>query len=260
MTLPADPSTTRGGRRATEPRPSSPPLVSVIVPVLNRAPALAECLASVLCQDCPGVELIVLDGGSTDGTLDVLRRHDDRVSLWVSEPDLGIYDAMNKGVDASTGEWLYFLGSDDRLASPGALSAMLEGDTAQWQVLMGSVVDEQERRFVSRLGTKTLLVNTVHHQSVLYRRSLFRDFRYGTGYRVLGDYELNLRVLMTGTPVLRRDVVVARCAGTGVSHGRSAWSAQLDLFRMRRDYVGLPLNLMCLAAGLVNRARRGLFG
>lgn len=90
------------------------PLVSVIIPTRNSETSLPRCLDSVLAQTYPHVEIIVVDGASTDGTLDVLRAYDDRVDYWISEPDEGIYPAMNKGLDLARGELVGILGSDDR--------------------------------------------------------------------------------------------------------------------------------------------------
>jgi glycosyltransferase involved in cell wall biosynthesis len=82
-------------------------------------------MESILRQDYPNIEHIVLDGGSSDGTVDVLRKYDDRIALWKSEPDRGIYDAWNKGLALARGEWICFLGADDEFLS-GAVSAYME--------------------------------------------------------------------------------------------------------------------------------------
>ena len=82
------------------------PLVTVVTAVFNGQPTIQGCLESVLKQDYPNIEHILLDGGSTDGTLDVLHQYDDRIALWKSEPDKGVYDAWNKGLTEAHGEWI----------------------------------------------------------------------------------------------------------------------------------------------------------
>ena len=89
------------------------PLVSIVTVVYNGAATIERTIASVLGQSYPNIEYIIVDGGSTDGTLDILRAHEDRVDLWVSERDGGIYDAMNKGVALCTGEWVGLINADD---------------------------------------------------------------------------------------------------------------------------------------------------
>src|ERR1700722_12907065 len=92
----------------------SKPLVSVITVVYNGAATLETTLLSVIGQSYDRVEYIVVDGGSKDGTLDLIDRYKSHIATWVSEPDKGVYDAMNKGIRMAKGDWLFFLGSDDR--------------------------------------------------------------------------------------------------------------------------------------------------
>ena len=100
------------------------PLVSVITAVFNGGGTIRGCIESVLEQDYPHIEHIVIDGGSTDGTVDVLREYDNRIALWISEPDGGVFDAWNKALDLAHGEWIAFVGADDTFF-PGAISEYL---------------------------------------------------------------------------------------------------------------------------------------
>src|SRR5689334_2190715 len=91
------------------------PTVSIIIPTYNSEVLLETALESILRQTYPYREIVIIDGGSTDRTVDVIKHYSRHVAYWVSEKDAGIYDAMNKGVEAATGDWLYFMGSDDQL-------------------------------------------------------------------------------------------------------------------------------------------------
>src|SRR5665647_395262 len=99
------------------------PLVSIIVPSFNHGSYVREALESILAQDYPSVECIVLDGGSTDGTLSTLESYGDRIH-WLSEPDQGLYDAVNKGWAMARGEWLGWVNCDDKLC-PGAIARLM---------------------------------------------------------------------------------------------------------------------------------------
>ena len=101
-----------------------PGRVSIITSVYNAASTLEGCLLSVRNQSYHDVEHIVIDGGSTDGSVELIQRHSSQLAYWISEPDGGISDAWNKGLSAATGEWIAFLGADDVLL-PDALSQYL---------------------------------------------------------------------------------------------------------------------------------------
>ena len=104
------------------PDPASPLRLTVGIVTLDAAEVLERALTSILRHRSPALELVVLDGGSRDGTVEILRRHDADIDLWRSEADAGIYDAMNKLRQVASGDWLLFLGADDELlASPHQL-------------------------------------------------------------------------------------------------------------------------------------------
>ncbi len=108
--------TLKGGRRERgQQRSSSPdqPLVSIVTVVFNGAATLERTMQSVFTQSYPNIEYIIVDGGSKDGTVELLRKHEERLDLWVSERDRGIYDAMNKGVALCSGAWVALINADD---------------------------------------------------------------------------------------------------------------------------------------------------
>jgi glycosyltransferase involved in cell wall biosynthesis len=105
--------------------PALPPRITIVTPALNSVEFIEDCIVSVLDQGYPRLEYIVVDGGSSDGTLEVVRRYEDRLSLWLSEPDRGQAEAINKGMRRATGELVSWLNSDDFLY-PGALAAAAE--------------------------------------------------------------------------------------------------------------------------------------
>ena len=175
------------------------PLVTIITATRNSADTLRACLRSVQQQDYPAIEHLVVDGGSTDGTLDILQQEAAANLLWHSERDSGIYDAWNKGLARARGEWIAFLGSDD-LYLPGAVSAYM--DLAQAhpgaQYLSGQV------RWMGPRGPRTIgtawqwprfqRYMCVAHVGSMHHRSLFQQYgTYDTSLRIVADYELLLR-------------------------------------------------------------------
>jgi len=96
-------------------------LISIITVVYNGETHLEQTIKSVLNQTYPNTEYIIIDGGSTDGTLDIIKKYNDKIAFWVSEPDNGIYDAMNKGIELATGEWINFMNAGDTFANKNTI-------------------------------------------------------------------------------------------------------------------------------------------
>lgn len=211
-----------GRRRAGDPVQWSRPerSISVITVTRNAVGVLARCLDSVQAQSHPEVEHLIVDAASTDGTVDVLRGHGDRIAWWRSEEDGGIYDAMNKGIAAARGSWICFLGADDALAGPDVLAQVASRLDPGLSLAYGDVRYPAGRRVRSRLGPRILLRNTVHHQGAFYAARTFRDFRYDASLRLIADYELNLRLYVARAPCRRLPVLVAECADAGASRVR----------------------------------------
>jgi glycosyltransferase involved in cell wall biosynthesis len=172
----------------------------VITSTLNSGKLLSACLESVLSQDYPNIEHIVMDGGSADDTIDVLREYEDRIALWKSEPDKGIYDAWNKAVCEARGEWICFLGSDDEFL-PHAIADYMSIAAANpdAEYLSSKVNVVHPSGYVRTLGrpwswSRFSQAMCTPHAGSMHRRTLFdRLGIYDTSYRIVGDYELLLR-------------------------------------------------------------------
>ena len=115
------------------------PRLSIIIPTFNSAKTLSRCLDSVISQSFTDWEVLMMDGVSNDDTIKIASScQDSRIRIY-SEPDKGIYDAMNKGIDKSRGEWLYFLGSDDYLFNSHSLEDVFKNDIEKYDVVYGDV-------------------------------------------------------------------------------------------------------------------------
>lgn len=169
-----------------------PPFVSIIIAVRNGRDHLDAALTSIQSQDPELYELIVIDGGSTDGTLDILRRHSTNIHYWTSEPDRGIYDAMNKGIKQANGRYLYFLGSDDRLTVD--LRSLTSVITDPLTIYYGYVRTSKGSSVADGPWSAwRLAVSTINHQCIFYPLAAFEDAAYSLKYKVLADWAFNLR-------------------------------------------------------------------
>jgi glycosyltransferase involved in cell wall biosynthesis len=158
------------------------PLVSIITAVYNGNAAIEKTIKSVVNQNYPNFEYLVIDGGSTDGTVETLKKYNNVIDYWVSEPDKGVYDALNKGIDLAKGEWLYFLGADDRLADEDVLSFIFSKPPKS-KMLYGNVVwGKTGRIYDGKFSKMKLCYKNICHQAIFYHRDLFR---------ILGKFELN---------------------------------------------------------------------
>ena len=198
------------------------PTLSIIIPVFNGGKTLDSCLQSILSQTYNDYEVIVCDGQSTDDTLGILSKHADKVVL-SSVQDKGVYDAMNRGLNLASGDWIYFLGADDVLANSKVLDSVFSHDYQGVDLVLGMAKHENLSSkkvpvdYRSSLSSKTLWRNTVHHQSAFYHKSIFTDFRYNIEYKILADYHLNLRLLKSGARSFEIDEVIAVCDASGLS-------------------------------------------
>jgi putative colanic acid biosynthesis glycosyltransferase len=203
----------------------------------NPGPRLATALNSVWEQRGTPPELIVIDGGSTDGTREWLEQHRPRVACLVSGPDQGIYAAMNRGLAAARGDWVLFLGADDRLASEIVLAevAVQLGQTAG-SIVVGEIAYEDGRVYHLASSPRPLARNFVHHQGAFYRRSLFAENgEFDASLRVMADYDFNLRLWKKHVRFKPFALCVARCGAGGVSD-RGAWRGYREEIRVRHRH------------------------
>lgn len=216
---------------------SAAPPVSVIVVCQNPGPRLHTALASIWEQAPGTADLIVVDGGSTDGTRAWLEARRDRIHVLIAEPDRGVYDAMNKGVAVARTDWVLFLGADDRLAS-GEVLATLAPTLARTDagVVAGEAVYTDGRRYRLRLPPKPIARNFVHHQAAFYRRRLLAaDGGFDLTYRIMADYEMNLRLWRGRARFESVPERIAVCGSGGLSdHGR--WQGYREEIAVRHRY------------------------
>jgi glycosyltransferase involved in cell wall biosynthesis len=198
---------------------------SIVTVTHNAAAVLPGTLESLRAQRDAEYEWVLADGGSTDATMQIARSFDAAPASLVSEPDRGIYDAMNKAVARAQGDWVYFLNADDALAAPDVLArvAARAGDA---DLVVGRVLVVGDGPDVLRgydhLTPRRLLFDSLCHQAVFARRNLFERFGvFDLQYRYAADYDWLLRVWRGGARVVFEDSVVARFRAGG-AHAKAA--------------------------------------
>lgn len=203
------------------------PLISVIVAVFNGVETLKRCIDSVSTQTYKNSELIVIDGGSADGTRDLIERNSQHIVYWESERDRGIYHAWNKALEVAHGDWMYFLGADDYFVDDYVLARIashLKHGSTFARVVYGCVdLVRKDGSVIETFGSQwnrkrfTQLM-TLPHQGVFHHRSLFQEFgHFNEEFRIAGDYEFLLRELKSRDPIFVVDVTIAAMQFGGMS-------------------------------------------
>ncbi len=181
------------------------PLFSIIIPTYNSENTIAKALDSVLSQNFSGYEIILVDGLSTDKTSSIIEGYQrgSKNIHWSSEKDKGIYDALNKALKKANGEWLLFLGSDDSFYDQDVLKNVAEAieKEAGLQMIYGNVklnksigFNSDSLIYAGEFHSNRLLTANICHQAIFYHRSLFEKFgAFNTKYRLLADWDFNLR-------------------------------------------------------------------
>lgn len=179
----------------------SQPLITVVTVVYNAESTLEQTILSVINQTYDNVEYILVDGASTDGTLDIIKKYEDKVDYWVSEPDKGIYDAMNKGINLASGDYIALLNADDwyELDVCETVSAEIKKKKFDVYHAMGRFLDKQD--CVQRIfacSERELDKGCLVHETCFVRKGIYEEIKYDTSYKSAADYDFLCKILKKG--------------------------------------------------------------
>ncbi|MFV0311345.1 MAG: glycosyltransferase family 2 protein [Dysgonomonas sp.] len=200
-------------------------LFSIIIPTFNSSLTIRACIKSVLDQTFSDFEILIMDGVSNDETLDIIESYNDKRIHIYSEKDSGIYDAMNKGVDKAKGEWLYFIGSDDKLYNNTVLETVfLNIRKTKKKIIYGSVEivgdsgwAKDGEIYDGYFNLNKLLRKNICHQAIFYKKSIFKKMGYfNTSYVICADYDFNLKCY-SNYGFLYLDIIIAKFRGGNTS-------------------------------------------
>lgn len=165
-------------------------LISVVLVTYNAEKFLQRCLDSIYSQHYPHIEVIVMDGGSTDGTAAILQNNTGKLAFWKSEKDDGIYEAMNKALDHIRGQWVYFIGADDILTP--AFSQMATELTDPYAIYYGNVL-KAGRKYLGKMAPYKQAKTGINHQAIIYPVGIFASRKFDTRYRISADHVFNMQ-------------------------------------------------------------------
>lgn len=226
------------------------PKISIVTVVWNDAIGLERTIQSAINQTYENVEFIVIDGASTDGTVEVIKKYEEHIDYWVSEKDNGIYDAMNKGILAATGMWVNFMNAGDTFVDNNVLSNLKFENYLNDVLLYGKKI--QEGKIIHPLPIEKLEIGEIHanHQSMFFNKEkLGNDLYYDLTYKIYADYELANKIYLNFKNLIKYiDIVVADFEGGGVSSVVSKQKRK-DKYQILYKHYGLS----GLVKGLIYR-------
>ena len=231
----------------------SKPLITIIIAVFNGAKTLQQCIDSVSQQSYANKQLIIIDGGSTDGTVELLQANDQSISYWVSEPDKGIYNAWNKGLLQAKGEWICFIGADDYFWDSLVLERMstqllivpLNIRVVYGQIMLLNIDGEN----LYKIGKPWLKVKKrfkqimcIPHPGLMHRSSLFEQHgQFDESFRIAGDYELLFRELQTANAMFIPNLITIGMREGGVSSDPNNTLKAMQEIRLAQKINGQKL-------------------
>jgi glycosyltransferase involved in cell wall biosynthesis len=202
-------------------------IVSIVTIVLNDPAGFTKTARSIAEQNYEALEWIVVDGGSSDGTVAEIEKYRQDISYWVSEHDNGLYDAMNKGLARASGDWVLFLNAGDVLADPSVLSRIFSQDVSKFDVIYGDwIADYLSFKAARHAGAPEDLWQGMvfSHQSLFIRALLVKPLGFRVQYRIGADYEMVTRLFFSGRQFHYFPEPISVTEAYGISH-RQMYSA-----------------------------------
>jgi len=213
------------------------PVISIVTVVYNGGKYLEQTIKSVLSQGYDNVEYIIIDGGSTDNTLEIIKKYDYGIDYWISEPDSGIYNAMNKGASLSTGEYIAFLNADDWYADNVVriVSSVIKANNVDY--IFGNVSMQDKVKdawvFSSRIDDYKYKM-PLPHPSLFVRSDYLLNVGFDESYKAIADYDFILKLINKNLKYIYIDRVFAYFRLGGVSSS----AHEIEHFRLAYNHFG----------------------
>lgn len=195
-------------------------LLTVVTVVYNAEDLIEETIKSVIYQTAfENIEYLVIDGASTDNTMSIVKNYADKIDVLVSEPDKGIYHAMNKAIDLATGKWINFMNAGDTFVSPTTVDQCLNAISETTDVLYGNFYYvKNNNKELLKCEIKNIYTDiALNHQSMLYRTSILKKYKYNESYKIVADCDLNLKLYSNGYKFQYINIPIANFLAGGLN-------------------------------------------
>ena len=224
------------------------PKVTIVTVTYNAEEYLEQTIKSVIKQDYPNIEYIIIDGASSDRTVEIIKEYQKYISYWTSEPDSGIYDAMNKGIDIATGEWINFMNAGDSFAEPSTISNVINNLDKNTDIIAGDIyyLENSKSTYKKSYGLdKKFDGMFCCHQAMFVKTYLMKKYKFNTIYKIVADYDFTLKCAMNNYNFQFVDFAVANFLSGGISETNKI-QAKIEDFFIQSHYIKNKDNLFNL--------------
>jgi glycosyltransferase involved in cell wall biosynthesis len=212
------------------------PLITVITVVRNGEKTLEETILSVINQTYKNIEYIIIDGASTDSTLDIIRKYEGKIDYWMSEPDEGIYYAMNKGIDLATGDFIAMLNSDDWYeisACEEIVNKIRETDADVYYGMMRVYDGDKHLHYIYAYTINAISRFMISHPSCFISHEIYFKYKYDVTYKSASDYDLLIRIVTANYKFCFIEKILVNFRMDGMSSG---FKGQKEANEIKRKY------------------------
>lgn len=213
--------------------------VSIITVVFNAQEYLENTIKNITLLDYTNIEYIIIDGGSTDETVNIIKKYSTYISYWISEPDKGIYDAMNKGIERVTGEWIIFMNAGDTFFNSTTINTFINDVNTDTELYNGAInfIDEDKVIYKPPHGLEKVWVTVpCWHQASFIKASLMKKYNYSLEYKIAGDHDFYLKCFVNNKKFQFTNKVLANMLAGGL-HKQQAKLAQIESMKIIADYA-----------------------
>lgn len=220
---------------------SEMPKVTVVTVTYNAEGFLERTIKSVIEQNYPNIEYIIIDGKSSDNTIDIIKKYESSINYWISEPDDGIYDAMNKGIDVSTGEWINFMNAGDSFFSKDSIKDFLQDINVHTELYNGAInfidIITGEKRIRVPHGLDNIWKTVpCWHQASFIKTSLMKEYKYSLEYKIAGDHDFYLKCYKNNKKFQFTNDIISNMISGGL-HQKQAKLAYIESMKIITDYA-----------------------
>ncbi|MCF6241996.1 MAG: glycosyltransferase [Bacteroidales bacterium] len=224
------------------------PIISVITVVYNSADFIERTILSIINQSYPNIEYLIIDGGSTDGTLEIIAKYKDFIDFFISKPDRGIYDAMNKGIKAASGDYLWFINSGDEIYDLNVLNTIFRNKNSFADIYYGeteitdnkgNTIGMRRHSAPSKLSWKTFLWGMkVSHQSIIVKKEIVS--LYDLHYRFSADFDWVINALKKARSIENTGIILSKFMEGGTTKKNLKAGLKERFQIMKKNYGLIP--------------------